>query len=344
MTRIGVIGCGMWGRNLARNLAQLGVLGAVADLVPSHAERFAAEFDVPAVDVAALIGGGELDGIVISTAAPTHRDLACAALAAGLHVFVEKPLALDLDDAKAIADAARAAGRQVMVGHLIRYHDAFIALQDQLAAGLIGSIRHVSANRLAMGRIRATESVIYDLCPHDLSLILALMGEPPRQVSSHGASHVTAGLPDMVSTFLGFSGQRSASMTTGWMCPYKEHRLTVTGETGSLVFDDTLPWAEKLTFYRDDITPDGANFAIARSAPVHLPVPESEPLKQEMRAFISCCETGTAPPTDIVDGLAVQHVLQAIEANFIECATAPDMPDAGSATTVSARPRSARRG
>ena len=339
MTRIGVIGCGMWGRNLARNLAQLGVLGGVADLVPAHADRFAAEFDVPASDVATLIGRSKLDGIVISTAAPTHRDLACAALAAGLHVFVEKPLALDLEDAKAIASAAHAAGRQVMVGHLIRYHDAFIALQGQLAAGLIGSIRHVSANRLAMGRIRATESVIYDLCPHDLSLILALMGESPRQVSSHGASHVTPGLPDMVSTWLGFSGGRSASMTTGWMCPYKEHRLTITGETGSLVFDDTLPWPEKLTFYRDDITPDGANFAIARSAPVHLPVPESEPLKQEMRAFIQCCETGAAPPTDIADGLAVQQVLHAIENSFTDFTTAPDMPD-----VVSARPRSARRG
>ena len=329
----------MWGRNLARNLAQLGVLGGVADLVPAHADRFAAEFDVPASDVATLIGRSKLDGIVISTAAPTHRDLACAALAVGLHVFVEKPLALDLEDAKAIASAAHAAGRQVMVGHLIRYHDAFIALQGQLAAGLIGSIRHVSANRLAMGRIRATESVIYDLCPHDLSLILALMGESPRQVSSHGASHVTPGLPDMVSTWLGFSGGRSASMTTGWMCPYKEHRLTITGETGSLVFDDTLPWPEKLTFYRDDITPDGANFAIARSAPVHLPVPESEPLKQEMRAFIQCCETGAAPPTDIADGLAVQQVLHAIENSFTDFTTAPDMPD-----VVSARPRSARRG
>ena len=347
MTRIGLIGCGMWGRNLARNLAQLGVLGGVADLVSAHAEGLAAEFDVPAMNVSTLLGqakldgakldGAGLDGVVIATAAPTHRDLACRALAAGLHVFVEKPLALDLEDAEAIAATAHNAGRQVMVGHLIRYHDAFLALQEHLAAGLIGTIRHVSANRLAMGRIRATESVIYDLCPHDLSLILALMGEPPQQVSSHGASHVSAGLPDTVSTWLGFSGGRSASMTTGWMCPYKEHRLTVTGETGSLVFDDTLPWAEKLTCYRDDITPDGANFAIARSTPVHLPVPESEPLKQEMRAFIDCCETGTAPPTDIADGLAVQHVLQAIEDNFTEFATAPDMPDARSTRTGSTR-------
>ena len=327
MTRIGIIGCGMWGRNLARNLAQLGVLGGVADLVPEHAKSFATEFNVPAMDVATLIEGAGLDGVVIATAAPTHREIACRVLAAGSHVFVEKPLALSLDDAEAIAAAARAAGRQVMVGHLIRYHDAFLALQDQLAAGLVGSVRHVTSNRLAMGRIRATESVIYDLCPHDLSLVLALMGETPHQVSSHGASHVTTGLPDMVSTWLGFSDGRSAVMTTSWMCPYKEHRLTVTGERGSLVFDDTRPWAEKLTFHRDDITPDGPNFVIARAAPMHLPVLESEPLKQEMRAFIACCETGEAPLTDIADGLAVQRVLQTIDDNFTEFGTAPDHPD-----------------
>ena len=314
----------MWGRNLARNLAQLGALGGVADLVPAHAAGFAAEFETSALDVSSLIEASGLDGVVISTAAPTHRELACRALDAGLHVFVEKPLALDLDDAEAIAAAARAAGRQVMVGHLIRYHDAFLALQDQLAAGLIGSVRHVSANRLAMGRIRATESVIYDLCPHDLSLILALMGEAPQQVSSQGASHVTPGLPDMVSTWLGFSGGRSAMMNTGWMCPYKEHRLTVTGETGSLVFDDTRPWAEKLTVYRDEIVPDGANFAVTRAAPMHLPVPESEPLKQEMRAFIACCETGEPPLTDIADGLAVQRVLREIDDNFTAFGEMPD--------------------
>jgi len=342
MTRIGLIGCGMWGRNLARNLAQLGVLGGVADLVSAHAEGLAAEFDVPAMNVSTLLGqakldgakldgagldGAGLDGVVIATAAPTHRDLACRALAAGLHVFVEKPLALDLEDAEAIAATARNAGRQVMVGHLIRYHDAFLALQEHLAASLIGTIRHVSANRLAMGRIRATESVIYDLCPHDLSLILALMGEMPHQVSSRGASHITPGLPDMTSTWLGFSGGRSAMMTTGWMCPYKEHRLSVTGERGSLVFDDTRPWAEKLTLYRDEITPDGANFAITRAAPIHLPVPESEPLKQEMRAFIACCETGAAPPTDIADGLAVQRILQTIDDTFTEFGAAPGSPD-----------------
>lgn len=308
----------MWGRNLARNLAQLDALAGVADAVPEQADLFAAEFDTEAMTVASLLEQSDLDGVVIATAAPTHADLACRAFAAGRHVYVEKPLALTLAEAETMASAAAAAGRQIMVGHLIRYHDAFLELQEQVAAGVIGDIRHVTANRLAMGRIRATESVIYDLCPHDLSLVLALMGEAPQSVSCQGASHITPGTPDIVSAWLGFSGARSAQLSTSWMTPYKEHRLTVTGNRGSIVFDDTRPWAEKLTLYRDDISPDGANFAIARAAAVHLPVAESEPLKQEMRAFLSCCETNEAPPTGIEDALAVQRVLETMNRQFAE--------------------------
>lgn len=317
----------MWGRNLARNLMQLGVLGGVADRDTTSAAAFADQFGAPAMSVSGLIEEAGLDGVVIATAAPTHCDLACRALAAGLHVFVEKPLALCLDEAEMIAAAARDADRRVMVGHLIRYHDAFMELQEQIASGLVGSIRHITANRLAMGRIRATESVIHDLCPHDLSLILALMGDLPLQVGCQGACHVTAGLPDMVSTWLGFSNGRSALMTASWMTPYKEHRLTVTGERGSLVFDDTRPWAEKLTFHRDDIAPDGPNFTVTRATPVTLPVAESEPLKQEMRAFVACCETGDEPPTGIADGLAVQRVLQMMDDNFAAYGAATDGPD-----------------
>ena len=318
MTRVGLIGCGMWGRNLARNLAQLGVLAAVADAVPAQADGFATEFDTEALAVPTLLEQASLDGVVIATAAPTHADLACRAFAAGRHVYVEKPLALTLAEAELMAAAAANANRQLMVGHLIRYHDAFLELQDQLAAGIIGDLRHVTANRLAMGRIRATESVIYDLGPHDLSLILALFGEEPHTISCHGASHITPGLPDMLSAWLGFSGGRSAQMSISWMTPYKEHRLTVTGSRGSIVFDDTRPWAEKLTLYRDEITPDGANFAISRAAATHLPVADSEPLKQEMRAFVACCTTNEPARTGPDDALAVQRVLETMTDEFTE--------------------------
>ena len=324
MTRIGLIDCGMWGRNLARNLASLGVLASVADQHLARAEDFAGEFGASHAPVDELLSSHDLDGVVIASVAPTHAGLACRALECGLHAYVEKPFALTLAEAERMSAAATEAGRQLMVGHLIRYHDAFRELQSQVEAGVIGEVRHVSANRLAMGRIRATESVIHDLCPHDVSLVLAIMGDEPEKVGCFGASHVTPGNVDTLSSFLAFAGGRSAAMTTSWMSPYKEHRLTVSGSEGAIVFDDTRPWAEKLTLYRDSITPDGDNFAVERANPVYLPVAEAEPLKQEMQAFVTSCETNEPALTGLDDAMAVQRVLEAMTKNFTEFGTAGD--------------------
>lgn len=310
MARTGLIGCGMWGRNLARNLSQLGTLASVADRDAENATAFADEFGGKADSIDAVLEQHDLDGIIIATPAFTHADLACRALAAGRHVYVEKPLAMSLDEANRIAAAARDARRVVMVGHLIRYHQAFITLQQEIASGRIGKVQHVMANRLAMGRIRSNESVIHDLCPHDTSLLLALMGEEPTSVSCAGASHITPGIVDHVSAMFAFSDERTAAMNISWISPYKEHRLTVIGSSGSIVFDDSRPWAEKLTLFRDDIQPQGDGFAISRSEPVFLPVDESEPLKQEVASFIDCCDTGKVPPTDLTEALAVQRVLE----------------------------------
>ena len=310
MARTGLIGCGMWGRNLARNLSQLGALASVADRDAENAAAFADEFGGKADSIDAVLEQHDLDGIIIATPAFTHADLACRALAAGRHVYVEKPLAMSLDEANRIAAAARDARRVVMVGHLIRYHQAFITLQQEIASGRIGKVQHVMANRLAMGRIRSNESVIHDLCPHDTSLLLALMGEEPTSVSCAGASHITPGIVDHVSAMFAFSDERTAAMNISWISPYKEHRLTVIGSSESIVFDDLRPWAEKLTLFRDDIQPQGDGFAISRSEPVFLRVAGSEPLKQEVATFIDCCDTGKVPPTDLTEALAVQRVLE----------------------------------
>ena len=310
MARTGLIGCGMWGRNLARNLSQLGALASVADRDAENAAAFADEFGGKADSIDAVLEQHDLDGIIIATPAFTHADLACRALAAGRHVYVEKPLAMSLDEANRIAAAARDARRVVMVGHLIRYHQAFITLQQEIASGRIGKVQHVMANRLAMGRIRSNESVLPDLCPHDTSLLLALMGEEPTSVSCAGASHITPGIIDHVSAMFAFSDERTAAMNISWISPYKEHRLTVIGSSGSIVFDDSRPWAEKLTLFRDHIQPQGDGFAISRSEPVFLPVDGSEPLKQEVATFIDCCDTGKVPPTDLTEALAVQRVLE----------------------------------
>ena len=308
----------MWGRNLARNLAQLDVLAAVADQNTDSSIDFASAFAVTPLAVDALINDETIDGIVIATAAPSHDALAIDGLAAGKHIYVEKPLSLTLAGARSIQDAAIAAKKQVMVGHLIRYHAAFIELQKQVAGGAIGSLRHIQANRLAMGRIRNTESVLFDLCPHDLSLILALVGTVPKKIHCAGASHMTAGVVDFLSSYLGFENGVSAGMQTSWLSPFKEHRLTVIGSAGSLVFADTKPWPEKLTLYQDQMRLNGEHFLIDRASPVALPIAEAEPLKDEMRSFIRCCETGSSAPTDIAEAMTVQQVLETMQSSLID--------------------------
>ena len=318
MAKIGLIGCGMWGDNLARNLVQLGALVAVADRNAKAANEFASAFNVTAMSVDALIEHTNIDGIVIATGAASHDELALAGLIATKHIYIEKPLSLSLAGAHAIRDAAISAKRQVMVGHLIRYHAAFIELQKQLAAGAIGSLCHVQANRLAMGRIRTTESVLFDLCPHDLSLILALVGDLPAKIHCVGASHMTPGVVDFLTSFLGFDDGVSAGMQTSWLSPFKEHRLTVTGSAGALVFDDTKPWPEKLTLFQDQMQLNGEHFLIDRASPITLPLTEAEPLKAEMRAFIQSCDNDSPTPTDINEAIAVQQVLEMLQNNLID--------------------------
>lgn len=310
MVNIAVVGCGMWGRNIIRNAASLGVLAGVCDRNEARAAEFAKDFDTKALDFNAAIADSAIDGIMIATSAASHELLANQALSAGKHVYIEKPMALTMQEAKAIASQAKKSGKQVMVGHLIRYHSAYIELQAQVENGAIGQLRHIQANRLAMGRIRNTESVLFDLCPHDLSLILNLTGRKPESVHCAGASHITKGLVDVLNTTLSFSGGVTAMMQTSWMSPYKEHRLTVSGSKGSLVFDDTLAWPEKLRLYQDNIQQTGELFVVERASPISLPVAETEPLKEEVRAFCHVCKTGAPATTDMAEALEVQEVLE----------------------------------
>ena len=312
---IAVIGCGMWGRNIARNCANLGVLKNVVDINPDRAGEFAQTFSTTASDYASVCADKNIHGVMISASAKSHEQLAAEALGAGKHVFVEKPMSLSLDSAKAMNTAAKEANRQLMIGHLIRYHPAFTELISQVKGGAIGKLRHIQANRLAMGRIRNTESALFDLCPHDLSLILTLTGSLPTHVTCYGAAHITPGIVDVVSTGLGFAGGVSAGMTTSWVNPIKEHRLVVTGQTASTSAKTGVAprttiasaLAEKVKL--GTITPS-PGFTPRPKSPIHLPVEEKEPLKEEVAAFIEVCQTGQPAPTNGDEGVAVQSVLE----------------------------------
>ena len=320
---VALIGAGLWGRHIARNLAGLGALKGICDHSHEQAAQIAASsgeaysgdtYPVAVLSLDDILADPDIAGVAIATPAPSHHDIAIKALAAGKHIYVEKPLALSLAEATAIADAASAAGKHVMLGHLLRYHAAFIALDAAVAAGQIGALTHIRASRLAPGRIRATESALYDLCPHDLAMIHRLMrGAEPTHISCQMICHITPGVDDIVTADMGFANGVSASIQANWMNPVKVHNLTVIGDEAALVFDDTKPWEAKLTRYpmriiRHDSAPD-----LERGEAVPIPITASEPLKDEMRAFLTMIETNTPPPSDIAEALYVQRLLERME-------------------------------
>ena len=176
MTKVAVIGCGHWGKNLVRNFAELGALGAISDHNSELAAQFSIQFNVPALDFEAILEG-DCEGVVIAAPAPLHASLSQKAFAAGKHVYVEKPLAMTLTEADAMIDAAAQANQQLMVGHLLQYHPVFARLRDMVGQGEFGALQYIYSNRLSLGKIRSEEDVVWSFAPHDISMILSLAGQ-----------------------------------------------------------------------------------------------------------------------------------------------------------------------
>ena len=306
---IAIIGCGIWGKNIARNAFELGVLAAVCDSNQQRSKSFSDLFSCPALSFEQILNNSTIAGVIIATNANSHQKLACDVLNAGKHVYVEKPLTLSVRSALLIKKAAIKVQKQVMVGHLLQYHPAYTELKNLVKNGLIGKLQHIQANRLAMGRILKSESALFDLCPHDISMILGLVKQMPLSIKCQSASHITNSGGDILSSSFNFSKGVTAMMHTSWYSPYKEHRLVVTGNSGSIVFDDTKPLQKKLSLYKDKLTDLGEIIRIDRVDPVFLPVCDSEPLKNEISAFIQVCETGKPAITDIEEALKVQQIL-----------------------------------
>ena len=306
---IAMIGCGVWGKNIARNASELGVLAAICDTNRKRASSFSKLFSCPSLSFEQILNDPSISGVMIVTNAHSHEKLACDVLKAGKHVYVEKPFALSINSALSIEQNAIKAQKQVMVGHLLQYHPAYKEIKKLVKKGIIGELQHIQANRLAMGRILKSESALFDLCPHDISLILGLVKHMPQSIKCHSASHVTHAGGDIISSNLIFPKGITAIMHTSWYSPYKEHKLVVTGNLGSIVFDDMRPLQEKLTLYKDKLIDRGEAIQIERSDPFFLPISESEPLKIEINAFIHVCKTGKPAITDIKEALKVQQVL-----------------------------------
>jgi predicted dehydrogenase len=313
MTRVAVIGCGAWGRNLIRTCAELGVLAAVIDADPIAAEGQAAAWNVPALSLVQALEDADLDAMIIAAPALAHAALCRLALDHGKDVYVEKPLASDLAEAEALAVDVRRSDRVFMIGHLLRYHPAFEAMVAMIARGEIGALRYITASRLSLGRVRTHENAFLSLSPHDVSMILALVGETPDGVQATGRAFVTPGVVDEAHADLLFPGGVHAHVAASWLSPFKEQKLVAVGETGALVFDDVRPWPEKLTWRRQGVTLTAGEPVAAGETPRFIDLPAEPPLTREVRHFLQCCETRNAPLTGIEEALRVQRVLECVQ-------------------------------
>lgn len=311
--RVAVLGCGYWGRNLVRNFSTLGALAAVADPVPERAREMERLYGAPARPVEAILGSRGIDAVVLAVPAERHAELAVAALAAGKHVFIEKPLALTVADGERIAAASADASRVVMVGHLLRYHPAFVRLQELCAAGELGRLQYVYSNRLNLGKIRREENVFWSFAPHDISMILSLVGETPERVEATGHCYLHKHLADVTTTRLSFPSGVNAHVFVSWLHPFKEQKLVVIGDGGMMVFDDGQPWSTKLLRYRHWIVWREGLPEPSRAEAEAVPVEEAEPLVVECQHFLDRVRDGRLPRTDVAEGVAVLRVLAAAE-------------------------------
>jgi predicted dehydrogenase len=319
--RVGVVGLGYWGPNLARNLAA--IPGCELAWLCDADERARAKLERSFPNARAtgeledLLGDGQLDAIVLATPVPTHAELAIAVAQAGKHCFVEKPLATTAADAEQAVAAAAGAGRILMVGHLLEYHPAVARLKELIDSDELGGLYYLYGNRLNLGVLREDENALWSLGAHDVSVALHLIGEEPHECVAHGASYVRKdkGVQDVVFCYLRFPSGVVAHLHLSWLDPHKERRITVVGSRRMATFDDMLIEG-KLTIYDKGFDEDTRSWGeyIARSGDTFSPrIPNVEPLRVECEHFVECVRTGATPRSDGHSGLRVVRVLEALQ-------------------------------
>ena len=310
-----VIGTGHWGGNLLRNFHALGALGGLCDLRAELQAKFGAIYPDATLfaDPQAVFASPDVHAVVIATPAATHGDLAAQALQAGKHVFVEKPLCLDVSQGKALAEEAERRGLALMVGHLLLYHPAFLALKELVTKGTLGELRYVYSNRLSLGKIRREENALWSFAPHDISMILDLSGAMPRRAMTSGGPHLSRPVADTTLSHLTFEDGLQAHIFVSWLHPYKDHRLVVVGSAGMAAFHDSQPGAEKLLFYPHTVRLNGDIPTVTKAKARLIPYGAEEPLALECRHFLECVTEGRRPRSDAREGLRVLTVLDACQ-------------------------------
>ena len=319
--KVGVVGCGYWGPNLIRNFrslpgCQLKIMCDLSQQRLMHLKTLYPEVQ-RAMDYSHVLNGVELDAVVIATAVKSHYPMAKASLLAGKHTFIEKPMASSSAQCEELIEIAQKKGLVLMVGHTFLYSPAVRKIQEIVASGDVGEIRYICARRLNLGLFQKDINVAWDLAPHDISIILSVIGEPPITVNCRGSAHITQGIEDVTTMCLGFARQRTAIIHSSWLDPRKVREMTIVGSKRMIVYDDVAP-LEKIRIFdaRVESPPHYDTFAEFQYAyhygDMYVPyIKQEEPLKTECQHFLDCIKHGTPPLTDGKQGLELVRILEA---------------------------------
>jgi len=308
---IAVIGIGYWGKNLVRNFFSLGALHTICDADAETIESFIKKY--PGINGVSsfsdVLSNKKIKGIVISTPAEKHATMAKEALLAGKDVYIEKPLCLDERDGIELNAIAEKNKKILMVGHLLWYHPAVLKLKELVDSGELGRIQYVYSNRLNLGKLRREENVLWSFAPHDISVIIGLLGEEPQIIQAQGGNYLHQNIADTTVTLFNFASGVKAHIFVSWLHPFKEQKLVVVGDRKMAVFNDTVHWDEKLLLYPHSIKWTKNIPVTDKAEAVPVALDEEEPLQAECAHFLECIKSRKAPKTDGHEGLQVLRVL-----------------------------------
>ena len=320
MIGLGVVGLGHWGPNILRAFMALkgGQVQWACDRDEERLKKVASTF--PHLSLTCryedLLQDETLDAVAIATPASQHHLMAKAALEAGKHVFVEKPLALEKEEARELIALAQTKAKTIMVGHLLLYHPAIRMLKDLIRAGELGHLHYIYSTRVNLGQVRQEENALLSFAPHDISVILYLLDAHPTEVSAVGGDYLQEGIEDVVFLTLRFPNGALAHCHVSWLDPHKIRKFTVVGSKKMAVFDDMEP-SDKVWIYdkgvehRREFSSFG-EFLSLRFGDIHIPrVEMREPLHIECQHFLDCIDQGKRPLSDGENGLAVLEVIDA---------------------------------
>jgi UDP-2-acetamido-3-amino-2,3-dideoxy-glucuronate N-acetyltransferase len=328
---IAVVGDGYWGKNLVRNFSELGALHTVCDGNPLVEASVREKFPQVSYrsDYADVLLDDNIRGIVLATPAVLHFDMAKRALLAGKDVFVEKPLALNVAEGEELVELSTRCSSILMVGHILQYHPAVRKLKELIDGGSLGRVEYIYSNRLNMGKIRAEENILWSFAPHDISVLLGLLGEEPESTTCVGGYYLSQNVADVTLSQFSFANGVRAHVFVSWLHPFKEQRLVVVGSEKMAVFDDTA--AEKLVLYPHRVEWKDRIPTAVKAEAESVALEMTEPLRNECSEFLNCMESRCAPRTDGREGLRVLRVLsasqQALESHkTVFSSTRPEAP------------------